>query len=54
MSDHDDLIEIKTKLDILIKHFDNHLAHHFRYSLLAWATALSAIAALVVTLCKAF
>ncbi len=54
MSDHDDLIEIKTKLNILMSQFDNHLKHHFRYNILAWTVALGAIVSLAVIVIKVF
>lgn len=47
------LIEIRTQLKVLIKGFDNHLNHHFRYNLFAWGVALSAIVGLVITIIKA-
>ena len=51
-SDHDLLIKVDTKLDGLIDQFDNHLVHHFRYSLMAWAIALGAIVTLAIGLIK--
>lgn len=52
MSDHDILIEAVTILKELKVDFDNHLVHHFRYSLLAWGVALSAIVTLAIALVK--
>ena len=51
-SDHDLLVEVNTILKELKKDFDNHLIHHFRYSLLAWGVALSAIITLAIALIK--
>lgn len=51
-SDHDLLIRIDERTEILERHFDNHLKHHFRYNLLAWSVALGAIVTLTVVLIK--
>lgn len=48
MSDHDEIIKIQTKLDVLIKQFDNHLNHHFRYNILAWTIALAAFIGMLI------
>lgn len=52
MNDHDLLIEAITILKELKVDFDNHLKHHFRYSMLAWGVALSAIVTLAIALIK--
>jgi len=52
MSDHDILIELKVILEELKKDFDNHLSHHFRYTLLACSVALGTIVTLAITLIK--
>ena len=52
MSDHDLLIESVTILKELKVDFDNHLSHHFRYSMLACGVALSAIVTLAIALIK--
>jgi len=51
-SDHDILIELKVILEELKRDFDNHLQHHFRYTLLAWSVALGAIITLAIALIK--
>jgi len=51
-NDHDLLVEVNTILKELKVDFDNHLVHHFRYSLLAWGVALSAIITLAIALIK--
>lgn len=51
-TDHDLLIAMNEKLTELGKQFSNHLSHHFRYSLMAWGIALSAIVTLVVFIVK--
>jgi hypothetical protein len=48
MTDGERLIRIETKLDKLITEFDNHLVHHFRYNILAWGVALTAIIGLLL------
>ena len=52
MSDHDILIEMNTTLKELKTDFDNHLNHHFRYSILACGVALTAIVTLAIALIK--
>jgi hypothetical protein len=49
---HDLLIEMNTILKELKKDFDNHLIHHFRYSILAWSVALGSIITLAIALIK--
>lgn len=51
-SDHDILIEMNTTLKELKVDFDNHLSHHFRYSILACSVALGAIVTLAIALIK--
>ena len=48
--DHDRIIRIEEKLDYLTQKMDNHLAHHFRYALLAWGTTLGLLATLLLKL----
>lgn len=49
MTDNDRrLITIETKLDTLIKGVDNHLNHHFRYSLMAWTVAIGLVITLII------
>ena len=48
-NDHDRLVEMNTKLDLLMGQFTNHLKHHFLYTLTAFSVTLTAIAALIVT-----
>jgi len=52
VSDHDRLICIDVKVTELKKQFSNHLSHHFRYSIMAWGVALSAIVGLIVIVIK--
>lgn len=52
MNDHDLLVEVNTILKELKTDFDNHLQHHFRYTLLAWSVALGAIVTLAIALLK--
>lgn len=52
MNDHDLLVEINTILKELKTDFDNHLNHHFRYSMLACGVALTAIVTLAIALIK--
>lgn len=49
---HDLLIEMNIILKELKKDFDNHLAHHFRYNILACSVALGAIVTLAIALIK--
>jgi len=51
-TDHDLLICIDAKLKVLKEQFENHLNHHFRYSLMAWGIALGAIVTLAIGLIK--
>jgi hypothetical protein len=46
------LIELQTDVKWLIKSQDNHLQHHFRYTLAAWGVALAAIIGLIITVIK--
>jgi hypothetical protein len=52
MNDHDLLVEVNTILKELKRDFENHLIHHFRYSILAWSVALGAIITLAIALIK--
>lgn len=47
-SDHDLLIVMNTKLDILEKQFSNHLKHHFLFTLSAWGVTLAALIGLIL------
>lgn len=42
------LTEIITKLDILMKNFNNHLAHHFWYNTFAYTVMVGLIVSLVL------
>lgn len=50
--DHDILIRLEVILKELKIDFDNHLKHHFRYSVMAWGIALGAIVTLAIALIK--
>ena len=52
MNDHDLIVRIDAKLDELKTQFDNHLSHHFKATILAWTTAISAIGALLIILLR--
>jgi hypothetical protein len=43
MDEHDLLIRIDEQLKELKKDFENHLAHHFRYNLMAWSITIAAL-----------
>lgn len=49
-TDHDKLICIDAKLSQLVKNFENHLTHHFKYSFYAWTVAIGLIITLIVLL----
>ena len=51
-NDHDILIRMEVILKELKIDFDNHLVHHFRYTLLACGVALSAIVTMAIALIK--
>ena len=51
-SDHDLLIRIDERTERLEKWSSNHDVHHFRYNILAWGVALSAIVTLAIALIK--
>ena len=51
-SDRDLLICLEVKLKELQKDFENHLIHHFRYSIMAWGVALGAIVTMAIALIK--
>ena len=51
-TDHDILIRVETKLEEIKIDFENHLVHHFRYSIMAWGVALGAIVTLAIALIK--
>lgn len=48
MSDHDILVRVDERTKTLITWATNHDAHHFRYNLLAWSIAITAIISLIV------
>ena len=48
MTTEERLIKIETILEDLKKDFDNHLSHHFRYSIMAWGIALAALVGLII------
>lgn len=43
-SDHDLLIELNEKVEILDKHFTNHLAHHWAVTLVLLTSLLGLVA----------
>ena len=50
LNDHDLLITLNTKVDMLIKGQDNHLTHHSRRAIAMLSVTLSAIFAAVVAI----
>jgi hypothetical protein len=48
MTDGERLIVVETILRELKVSVDNHLVHHFRYNILAWGVALTAIIGLLL------
>ena len=50
--DHDILIEVKVICNELKKDFENHLTHHFRYTLVACGIALTALVTMAIALIK--
>ena len=50
ISDHDLLIRVDERTDRMEIWMTNHDAHHFKYSVMAWGIALTAIIALVIAL----
>ena len=52
MNDHDLLIRIDVRTEKMEKWCSNHDIHHFRYTMLAWGVALSAIVTLAIALIK--
>ena len=53
LSDHDLLIRLDVRTEKIEKWCTNHTEHHFRYTLMAWATTLGLLVALVLALVKA-
>lgn len=49
MNDHDRQIRIETLLTSLIVKVDNHLAHHFRYTIMAWTITMGLIITLLAS-----
>jgi len=52
VNDHDLLIRIDVRTEKIEKWCSNHDVHHFRYTMLAWGVALSAIVTLAIALIK--
>lgn len=48
MTSEERLIAIETKLDLLMKHFDNHLSQSFKEKIIAWGIILTAIIGFIV------
>ena len=48
MTDHDLLVRIDVRVAQMERWATNHDTHHFRYNLLAWSVAISAIISLIV------
>ena len=46
------LIRLDERQTIFERHFDNHLAHHFRYSILAWTITAGALITALFSLIK--
>jgi len=51
-SDHDLLIKVNVKQDMLMNQFNNHLKHHRVYTLLAFSTSLGLIVSLILVIVK--
>jgi hypothetical protein len=51
-TDHDLLIRIDERTEDLERNFDNHLAHHFRYSILAWTITIGALITAIFALIR--
>lgn len=51
-SDHDLLICIDVKLKELKTGFENHLQHHFRYTIMAWTATIGLVVALILALAR--
>ena len=52
LTDHDLLIRIDERSIEFQRKMDNHLRHHFRYSIMAWGVTLSALISLVIIVIK--
>ena len=52
MVDHDILVKIDTKLNILNTNFNNHLNTHAKYTYLAFSTLLGTIITLAIFIIK--
>lgn len=48
--EQDRLIRVETKLDILIKHFDNHLKHHWSIIMALLTITGGVIVALIINM----
>jgi len=46
------LVKIETDVCYLKKAMDNHLSHHFRYTIMAFSVALGALATLATIIIK--
>jgi len=44
------LVEVRADLKWVIKNQENHLSHHFRYSIMAWSATAGAILSLIIAL----
>lgn len=52
LTDHDLLIRIDERTIEFQRKMDNHLRHHFRYSIMAWGITLSTLVSLVIVVIK--
>ena len=50
--DREMLIRVDERQHQFSKTMDNHLQHHFKYTLLAWSITLGALVTLVIALIK--
>ena len=54
MNDHDLLVRIDERTKTFEQQMTNHLAHHFRYTILAWSVSIGAIISLILIIVKLF
>lgn len=52
MTDHDLLIQLCEKVDLIYEMLTNHLEHHQALNIMAWGIAFTAIIALVAVVFK--
>lgn len=52
LSDHDLLIRVDTVVGDLKTDFENHLQHHFRYTIMAWTATIGLVVALILALAR--